>query len=128
MPRPCLVGASDLDTLYNIDRNLKVSSRYTPGYYQYVETKKVSPLCWHMVISFFSQILPFTYLRLTEIGHVVARHTAENVSSETIMFSLAVVFQSLLGLDLIFGNMISKYLLELLNSRTQEVKGDSLNQ
>ena len=81
-----------------------------------------------MVISLFSQILPFTYLRLIEIGHVVARHTAENVSSETIVFSLAVVFQSLLGLDLIFGNMISKYLLELLNSRTQEVKGDSLNQ
>jgi len=43
------------------------------------------------------------------------------------MFALAVVFQSLLGLDLIFGNMLSKYLLELPNSRTQEVGGDSLN-
>jgi len=41
------------------------------------------------------------------------------------MFALAVVFQSLLDLDLIFGNMLSKYLLELPNSRTQEVGGDS---
>jgi len=71
-----------------------------------------------------SSTLPFTYLRLTEIGHVIARHTAEKVSSEKIIFTLAIVLQSLFGLDIIFGNIITKYLLELPNSRTQEVEGD----
>jgi len=66
MPRPRLVGASDLDTLHNIDRNFKVLSQYTPGYYQYVETKKASPLCWHMVISLLSQVLYRSLIRVSQ--------------------------------------------------------------
>jgi len=40
------------------------------------------------------------------------------------MFALVMVVQSLFGLDMIFGKIMTKYLLELPNSRTKEVEGD----
>lgn len=59
-----------------------------------------------------------------EIGHIVARHTAEKLSSQTIKFTLLMVSQFLFGLDFLTGNMLATYLLELPNSRTQEIEAD----
>ena len=58
----------------------------------------------------------------SEIGHVVARHTAERISSQTIWFLLAFLLQTL-GLDHIVSNALTTFVLELPNSRTQEREG-----
>jgi hypothetical protein len=53
----------------------------------------------------------------------VARHTAERISSQTVLFALMVLFQALLGIDAGISNIIQKLFLELPNSRTQELEG-----
>ncbi|KAF8657090.1 hypothetical protein AX16_002277 [Volvariella volvacea WC 439] len=58
-----------------------------------------------------------------EIGHVVARHTAERISSQTVWLGLMIVLQ-ILGLDWGISNLAQKFLLELPNSRTQEREAD----
>ena len=78
--------------------------------------------------SFFSlNILLSTDLSVIEIGHIVARHTAEKLSSQTVKSTLLMVSQYLFGLDFLTGNMLATYLLELPNSRTQEIEGDFFN-
>ncbi|KAJ4473138.1 peptidase M48 family protein [Lentinula aciculospora] len=58
-----------------------------------------------------------------EIGHVVARHVAERLSSQTIAIALG-LFLSILGVDFGFSTLINKLLLELPNSRLQEKEAD----
>jgi len=58
-----------------------------------------------------------------EIGHVVARHTAERISSQAVFFAMVLVLQAF-GLDYGLSNMLNKFLLELPNSRTQELEAD----
>ncbi|TFK32035.1 peptidase M48 family protein [Crucibulum laeve] len=58
-----------------------------------------------------------------EIGHVVARHTAERLSSQTIFFGFIILMQTL-GVDYGISNIAQKLLLELPNSRTQEREAD----
>ncbi|KAG6853501.1 hypothetical protein C0991_003775 [Blastosporella zonata] len=61
----------------------------------------------------------------TEIGHVVARHTAERISSQTVIYSL-LGLASFLGLDVGFTQVVQHFLLELPNSRTQELEADKI--
>lgn len=60
-----------------------------------------------------------------EIGHVVARHNSERYSSAKILIAVASLL-SLLGLDFGFARLISTLLLELPNSRTQELEADRI--
>ncbi|KAE9404927.1 hypothetical protein BT96DRAFT_812719 [Gymnopus androsaceus JB14] len=58
-----------------------------------------------------------------EIGHVVARHTAERLSSQTVFMALG-LFLALFGVDFGISAIINKMLLELPNSRLQEREAD----
>lgn len=54
---------------------------------------------------------------------LVARHTAERISSRTVLVALMVLFQFTLGIDFGISDIVQKLLLELPNSRTQELEG-----
>lgn len=58
-----------------------------------------------------------------EIGHIVARHTAERISSQTVVISF-LVLMSLIGIDFGLSGIIKDLMLELPNSRTQEREAD----
>ncbi|KAJ2918909.1 hypothetical protein MD484_g1505, partial [Candolleomyces efflorescens] len=58
-----------------------------------------------------------------EIGHVVARHTAERLSSQIVWLGIATILD-LLGVDFVLRGSLRTYLLELPNSRTQEREAD----
>ncbi|CAA7264597.1 unnamed protein product [Cyclocybe aegerita] len=58
-----------------------------------------------------------------EIGHVVARHTAERISSQLVYMSLTFLLQAL-GLDMGLSDIFSKYAFDLPNSRKQETEAD----
>ncbi|KAH6879680.1 peptidase M48 family protein [Coprinopsis sp. MPI-PUGE-AT-0042] len=58
-----------------------------------------------------------------EIGHVVARHPAERMSSQYVLYAVVLGLQ-LLGIDYFVSQGISTYLLDLPNSRTQEREAD----
>lgn len=60
-----------------------------------------------------------------EIGHVVARHPQERYSSTKILIFAAFILQSV-GLDWGFSSLLSKLLLELPNSRKQELEADTV--
>lgn len=57
-----------------------------------------------------------------EIGHVVARHPAEQISSKTVQLLLS-AFLQLLGVDPIWANTGTVYGVELRNSRAAEYEG-----
>ncbi|KAF8970905.1 peptidase family M48-domain-containing protein [Flammula alnicola] len=59
-----------------------------------------------------------------EIGHVVARHTAERMSSQTISWALLILLSTLLGANMSLTNFFQTLLLDLPNSRTQEREAD----
>lgn len=54
----------------------------------------------------------------------VARHTAERISSQTVVVGLLFLFSALFSLDLGISNMVQTLLFELPNSRTQELEGN----
>ncbi|KAF9035225.1 peptidase family M48-domain-containing protein [Panaeolus papilionaceus] len=58
-----------------------------------------------------------------EIGHVVARHTAERLSSQTIAFTALILLQ-FVGLNFGLSDLIQRIVLELPNSRKQELEAD----
>ncbi|KAK7453502.1 metalloendopeptidase [Stygiomarasmius scandens] len=58
-----------------------------------------------------------------EIGHVVARHTAERISSQLPAIALTLLL-TLTGLDLGISALLQKFMIELTNSRTQEREAD----
>lgn len=58
-----------------------------------------------------------------EIGHVVARHPAEQISSKTVQLLLS-AFLQLLGVDPIWANTGTVYGVELRNSRAAEYEAD----
>ncbi|KAF9458105.1 peptidase family M48-domain-containing protein [Collybia nuda] len=60
-----------------------------------------------------------------EIGHVVARHTAERISSRTVVIGLLFLL-STLGLDMGISDAVQTLLFELPNSRTQELEADRI--
>ncbi|KAF8346463.1 peptidase family M48-domain-containing protein [Amanita rubescens] len=58
-----------------------------------------------------------------EIGHIVARHAAERISSQVVTINLLLLL-SLAGLDMHVSQVVGKLLLELPNSRAQEREAD----
>jgi hypothetical protein len=60
--------------------------------------------------------------RFTEIAHVVARHSAERHSYVKVMIAFVGLIE-LVGLDFGFSRLISTLLLDLPNSRVQELEG-----
>ncbi|KAF9782487.1 hypothetical protein BJ322DRAFT_1111347 [Thelephora terrestris] len=58
-----------------------------------------------------------------EIAHVVARHTSERYSSMKVLIAFATLLE-VLGLDVGVARFLTTYLLELPNSRTQELEAD----
>ncbi|KAF8152548.1 peptidase family M48-domain-containing protein [Crassisporium funariophilum] len=94
------------------------------------DRKMINAMASPGVIVVFTGILPvcqdeegLAAVVAHEIGHVVARHTAERISSQTIVLGILVVLQAL-GLDLGVSQIVQKLLMELPNSRTQELEAD----
>ncbi|KXN83762.1 Mitochondrial metalloendopeptidase OMA1 [Leucoagaricus sp. SymC.cos] len=58
-----------------------------------------------------------------EIGHVVARHSFERIVSSFVS-TIAVIILAGLGIPLEASDLAQRYLLELPNSRTQELEAD----
>lgn len=94
------------------------------------DPKMINAMASPGIITVFTGILPICQdedglaaVLSHEIGHVVARHIAERLSSQTI--SLGILFiLSTLGIDMHLSSALQTYLLELPNSRTQEREAD----
>ena len=76
-------------------------------------TKKLVMSVWYCDYS-LNLLLPFLAL--------VARHSAERMSSATI-FMIAGAVLALFGIESWISNLISKVVLELPNTRKQELEG-----
>ena len=61
----------------------------------------------------------------TEIAHVVARHNAERYSSMKVLLAFATLLE-VLGLDVGLARLLTTFLLDLPNSRKQELEGSSI--
>jgi len=61
-------------------------------------------------------------IRGTEIAHVVARHNAERYSSMKVLLVFATLLE-VLGLDIGIARVLTTFLLDLPNSRKQELEG-----
>jgi len=57
-----------------------------------------------------------------EIAHVVARHNAERYSSMKVLLAFATLLE-VLGLDFKIARVLTTFLLDLPNSRKQELEG-----
>jgi len=58
-----------------------------------------------------------------EIAHVVARHNAERYSSMKVLLAFATLLE-VLGLDYGIAKLLTTFLLDLPNSRKQELEAD----
>ncbi|KAJ3535466.1 hypothetical protein NMY22_g6483 [Coprinellus aureogranulatus] len=94
------------------------------------DRKMINAMATPGVVVVFTGILPvcqdeegLAAVLAHEIGHVVARHTAERISSQFIWIGLGLVLQ-ILGLDAFLSHSLTTYALELPNSRTQEKEAD----
>lgn len=63
----------------------------------------------------------------TEIAHVVARHNAERYSSMKVLIGFATLLE-VLGLDVGIARLLTTFLLDLPNSRKQELEGLRIHQ
>ena len=68
-----------------------------------------------------------TLSRGTEIAHVVARHNAERYSSMKVLLGFATLLE-VLGLDYGIARILTTFLLDLPNSRKQELEGSHVSQ
>ncbi|EIN04507.1 hypothetical protein PUNSTDRAFT_122835 [Punctularia strigosozonata HHB-11173 SS5] len=59
-----------------------------------------------------------------EIGHCVARHTSERYSRSRILLAITTLVAAALGTDFGIANIATKLLLDLPNSRAQELEAD----
>lgn len=66
-------------------------------------------------------------IRDTEIAHVVARHNAERYSSMKVLLAFATLLE-VLGLDVGIARLLTTFLLDLPNSRKQELEGSEVYQ
>ena len=69
--------------------------------------------------------LSLTLIRGTEIAHVVARHNAERYSSMKVLLGFATLLE-VLGLDIGIARLLTTFLLDLPNSRKQELEGSQV--
>ncbi|KAI0052798.1 hypothetical protein FA95DRAFT_1553068 [Auriscalpium vulgare] len=60
-----------------------------------------------------------------EVGHVVLRHSVENLSSMKVLFGLAFLLQ-FLGFPDLMTSVVTTYIMELPNSRTKELEADTI--
>ncbi|KAA1470753.1 hypothetical protein DENSPDRAFT_929073 [Dentipellis sp. KUC8613] len=60
-----------------------------------------------------------------EIGHVVARHVAERYSYSKVLIGLGILLQAI-GVDFGLSGLATTYLLDLPNSRKQELEADTI--
>ncbi|KAF6752363.1 peptidase family M48-domain-containing protein [Ephemerocybe angulata] len=96
------------------------------------DRKTINAMATPGVIVVFTGILPvcrdeegLAAVLAHEIGHVVARHTAERISSQTIWIGISLLLQTL-GLDAFISHSLTTYALALPNSRTQEREADMI--
>ncbi|PPQ95429.1 hypothetical protein CVT26_008450 [Gymnopilus dilepis] len=94
------------------------------------DSKMINAMASPGIIIVFTGILPvcqdeegLAAVLSHEIGHVVARHTAERLSSQTIAWGVLAIL-ALLGLDLGLTSFAQQILMELPNSRKQELEAD----
>ncbi|KAK1229021.1 metalloendopeptidase [Marasmius sp. AFHP31] len=89
------------------------------------DKKMVNAAALPGTIIVFTGILPVltSFRSFTEIAHVVARHSAERLSSQAIAIAFMVVLAAS-GLDLGISSILHSLLLDLPNSRTQEREAD----
>lgn len=64
-------------------------------------------------------------IRGPEIAHVVARHNAERYSSMKVLLAFATLLE-VLGLDVGIARVLTTFLLDLPNSRKQELEGSQV--
>jgi Zn-dependent protease with chaperone function len=77
-------------------------------------------------LCFWFCLTPLEAKPRTEIAHVVARHTSERYSSMKVLIAFATLLE-VLGLDVGVAKFLTTYLLELPNSRTQELEGSQVD-
>lgn len=80
------------------------------------------PLSLDMVCLLRSERFGSMLICSTEIAHVVARHNAERYSSMKVFLAFATLLEAL-GLDVGIARLLTTYLLDLPNSRKQELEG-----
>ena len=66
-------------------------------------------------------------IRGTEIAHVVARYNAERYSSMKVLLAVATLLEAS-GLDIGIARLFTTFLLDLPNSRKQELEGSQVYQ
>lgn len=84
--------------------------------------RMASPLSLDMVYLLCSWWLGSMLICRTEIAHVVARHNSERYSSMKVLLAFATLLE-VLGLDVGIARILTTYLLDLPNSRKQELEG-----
>jgi len=84
--------------------------------------RTVLPLSLDMVCILRSGLLGPVLIRGTEIAHVVARHNAERYSSMKVLLAFSTLLE-VLGLDVGVARFFTTFLLDLPNSRKQELEG-----
>jgi len=96
------------------------------------DKRTVNAMCAPGVVVVYTGILPVCHddqglaaVLAHEVGHVVARHSAERLSSQLVWTAVSIVLQ-VIGIDWFFANNATTYLLELPNSRTQELEADMI--
>ncbi|KAF8885540.1 peptidase family M48-domain-containing protein [Gymnopilus junonius] len=89
------------------------------------DSKVINAMANPGIIVVFTGILPVCQDEegLSAVLSHVARHSAERLSSQTIVWGL-IVIGSMLGFDVGITDFAQKYLLELPNSRKQELEAD----
>lgn len=82
----------------------------------------------HGSFHFLSLPFPHVYslpVAHAEIGHVVARHNSERYSSMKVLLALSYLLDAA-GLDFGVARLLTTFLLDLPNSRTQEREADAI--
>ena len=78
-------------------------------------------------VCLLSPVRPGSMLtRGIEIAHVVARHNAERYSSMKVLLAFATLLE-VLGLDIGIARLLTTFLLDLPNSRKQELEGSQIS-
>ncbi|TFK19216.1 peptidase M48 family protein [Coprinopsis marcescibilis] len=137
-PAETLLGVADLfggyDGFSDVGATTQPNESYGPDKEWEVlvvnDRKMINAMAGPGVVVVFTGILPvckneegLAAVVAHEIGHIVARHPAERLSSQTVWVILGVMLQ-VLGLDYMLTRGITTYFLDLPNSRTQEHEAD----
>ena len=109
------------------ERRHQAISWSLPVSFPWQKTRMVLLLSLDMVCHLGSMRVGPTLICGIEIAHVVARHNAERYSSMKVLIAFA-TFLELLGLDYGIARLLTTFLLDLPNSRKQELEGSYFSQ